>query len=161
MRNYLEITDVIGRQILDSRGNPTVEVEVVVEDISVATVSVTNVVTAVKEGQTKIKLIFDDKVFDEISLVVTANSFVEQEQEVVESIYRITLSASEKRIYINSNFVLTANVYKNNSVCNESVEWIFGENNSIVSTSINGNKISVDNVDSASFIASRFILNAD
>lgn len=32
MRNYLEITDVIGRQILDSRGNPTVEVEVVVED---------------------------------------------------------------------------------------------------------------------------------
>ncbi len=32
MRNYLEITDVIGRQILDSRGNPTVEVEVIVED---------------------------------------------------------------------------------------------------------------------------------
>lgn len=32
MRNYLEITDVIGRQILDSRGNPTVEVEVVIED---------------------------------------------------------------------------------------------------------------------------------
>lgn len=32
MRNYYEITDVIGRQILDSRGNPTVEVEVVVED---------------------------------------------------------------------------------------------------------------------------------
>ena len=32
MRNYIEITDVIGRQILDSRGNPTVEVEVVVED---------------------------------------------------------------------------------------------------------------------------------
>ena len=32
MRNYLEMTDVIGRQILDSRGNPTVEVEVVVED---------------------------------------------------------------------------------------------------------------------------------
>ena len=32
MRNYLEITDVIGRQILDSRGNPTVEVEVIIED---------------------------------------------------------------------------------------------------------------------------------
>ncbi|MBE5738712.1 MAG: phosphopyruvate hydratase [Clostridiales bacterium] len=32
MKNYFEITDVIGRQILDSRGNPTVEVEVVVED---------------------------------------------------------------------------------------------------------------------------------
>ncbi len=32
MRNYIEITDVVGRQVLDSRGNPTVEVEVVVED---------------------------------------------------------------------------------------------------------------------------------
>ena len=31
MRNNIEITDVIGRQVLDSRGNPTVEVEVVVE----------------------------------------------------------------------------------------------------------------------------------
>jgi enolase len=31
MKNYLEITDVVARQILDSRGNPTVEVEVVVE----------------------------------------------------------------------------------------------------------------------------------
>ncbi|MCI5714991.1 MAG: hypothetical protein MR288_05190, partial [Firmicutes bacterium] len=31
MKNYLEITDVVGRQILDSRGNPTVEVEVVLE----------------------------------------------------------------------------------------------------------------------------------
>ena len=32
MKNYIEITDVVGRQVLDSRGNPTVEVEVVVED---------------------------------------------------------------------------------------------------------------------------------
>ena len=31
MKNYVEITDVVARQILDSRGNPTVEVEVVVE----------------------------------------------------------------------------------------------------------------------------------
>ena len=31
MKNYLEITDVVGRQILDSRGNPTVEVEVALE----------------------------------------------------------------------------------------------------------------------------------
>ena len=28
MYQYLEITDVLGREILDSRGNPTVEVEV-------------------------------------------------------------------------------------------------------------------------------------
>ena len=40
MRNYLEITDVIGRQILDSRGNPTVEVEVVVEDAIVGRAAV-------------------------------------------------------------------------------------------------------------------------
>ena len=32
MTDYLTITDVKGREILDSRGNPTVEVEVVLED---------------------------------------------------------------------------------------------------------------------------------
>lgn len=32
MKRYFEITDVSARQILDSRGNPTVEVEVTVED---------------------------------------------------------------------------------------------------------------------------------
>ncbi|MCL2575668.1 MAG: phosphopyruvate hydratase [Defluviitaleaceae bacterium] len=31
MKNYLEIVDVIAREIMDSRGNPTVEVDVVVE----------------------------------------------------------------------------------------------------------------------------------
>lgn len=32
MKSYIEITDVYAREVLDSRGNPTVEVEVVVED---------------------------------------------------------------------------------------------------------------------------------
>lgn len=32
MKNYFEITDIHARQILDSRGNPTVEVEVIVEN---------------------------------------------------------------------------------------------------------------------------------
>ena len=32
MKQMLEIVDVIGREIIDSRGNPTVEVEVVLED---------------------------------------------------------------------------------------------------------------------------------
>ncbi|MBQ8451788.1 MAG: phosphopyruvate hydratase [Clostridia bacterium] len=32
MKNYIEITDVVARQVLDSRGNPTVEVEVVLEN---------------------------------------------------------------------------------------------------------------------------------
>ncbi|MDD6022684.1 MAG: phosphopyruvate hydratase [Oscillospiraceae bacterium] len=32
MKQYLEITDVVARQILDSRGNPTVEAEVYLED---------------------------------------------------------------------------------------------------------------------------------
>ncbi|MBQ1334249.1 MAG: phosphopyruvate hydratase [Clostridia bacterium] len=32
MKPYLEITDVFAREILDSRGNPTVEVEVIVDD---------------------------------------------------------------------------------------------------------------------------------
>ena len=40
MKNYIEITDVVARQILDSRGNPTVEVEVVLEDECVGRASV-------------------------------------------------------------------------------------------------------------------------
>ena len=32
MKEYFEIVDVLGREILDSRGNPTVEVEVVLDD---------------------------------------------------------------------------------------------------------------------------------
>lgn len=32
MKKMLEIVDIIGREIIDSRGNPTVEVEVIVED---------------------------------------------------------------------------------------------------------------------------------
>ncbi len=32
MKEYFEIADVLGREILDSRGNPTVEVEVTLED---------------------------------------------------------------------------------------------------------------------------------
>ena len=32
MKAYLEITDIHGQEIMDSRGNPTVEVEVTVKD---------------------------------------------------------------------------------------------------------------------------------
>ncbi len=32
MKRYMEITDVHGREILDSRGNPTVEAEVTLTD---------------------------------------------------------------------------------------------------------------------------------
>ena len=31
MKQILEIVDVVGREILDSRGNPTVEVEIIDE----------------------------------------------------------------------------------------------------------------------------------
>ncbi|MCL2249551.1 MAG: phosphopyruvate hydratase [Oscillospiraceae bacterium] len=34
MKDYLEIIDVVGREVLDSRGNPTVEAEVIVADDS-------------------------------------------------------------------------------------------------------------------------------
>ena len=34
--NYLEIVSVLGREILDSRGNPTVEAEVTLADGTVA-----------------------------------------------------------------------------------------------------------------------------
>ena len=33
MKGYIEIVDVIAREVLDSRANPTVEVEVIVEDL--------------------------------------------------------------------------------------------------------------------------------
>ncbi|MBO6041396.1 MAG: hypothetical protein J6P58_09295, partial [Oscillospiraceae bacterium] len=32
MKEYLEIVDVLAREILDSRGNPTVEVEVTLDN---------------------------------------------------------------------------------------------------------------------------------
>ena len=34
--NYLEIESVVGREILDSRGNPTVEAEITLADGTVA-----------------------------------------------------------------------------------------------------------------------------
>jgi enolase len=40
MKSYVEIVDVMARQILDSRANPTVEVEVVLEDGTVGRASV-------------------------------------------------------------------------------------------------------------------------
>lgn len=40
MKNYIEIVDVLGRQILDSRCNPTVEVEVTLEDGTVGRAAV-------------------------------------------------------------------------------------------------------------------------
>ena len=40
MKQYIEIIDVVAREILDSRGNPTVEVEVYTEDGYVGRASV-------------------------------------------------------------------------------------------------------------------------
>ena len=40
MKNMIEIVDVVARDILDSRGNPTVEVEVVLEDNTVGRAAV-------------------------------------------------------------------------------------------------------------------------
>ena len=40
MKQIIEIVDVLGREILDSRGNPTVEVEVYLDDGTVGRASV-------------------------------------------------------------------------------------------------------------------------
>ena len=40
MKQYFEIVDVMAREILDSRGNPTVEVEVTLDDGTVGRASV-------------------------------------------------------------------------------------------------------------------------
>ena len=42
MKQMIEIVDVVGREILDSRGNPTVEVEVYLEDGTPHTAHTTN-----------------------------------------------------------------------------------------------------------------------
>ena len=39
MKQYFEIVDVMAREILDSRGNPTVEVEVTLDDGTVGRAS--------------------------------------------------------------------------------------------------------------------------
>ena len=41
MKNYIEIIDVSARQILDSRSNPTVEVDVILEDGTIGRAAVT------------------------------------------------------------------------------------------------------------------------
>ena len=40
MKQYLEIVNVFAREILDSRGNPTIEVDVLLEDGSVGRAAV-------------------------------------------------------------------------------------------------------------------------
>ena len=51
MKQYFEIVDVMAREILDSRGNPTVEVEVTLDDGTVGRAAYTqlaNCVTATR-----------------------------------------------------------------------------------------------------------------
>ena len=40
MKKFIEIVDVLGREVMDSRGNPTVEVEVYLEDGSMGRAAV-------------------------------------------------------------------------------------------------------------------------
>ena len=40
MKQYFEIVDVMAREILDSRGNPTIEVEVTLDDGTIGRASV-------------------------------------------------------------------------------------------------------------------------
>ena len=40
MKQMIEIVDVLGREILDSRGNPTVEVEITLDDGTVGRAAV-------------------------------------------------------------------------------------------------------------------------
>lgn len=43
MKIFLEITDVYAREVLDSRANPTVEVEVVIDDTYIGRAAVLRV----------------------------------------------------------------------------------------------------------------------
>ena len=124
------------------------DVEVKSADVEIAKVSVTNVVTALKEGQTKLQLVSGDKVLDELALEVTKSSYIPPEEQLDASIYRISLDVTEKRIYPNGNFTLNAKVYKNNTVCDDQVEWNYGgSENPIISAISNKNQLTVTGID--------------
>ncbi len=124
------------------------DVEVKSADAEIAKVSVTNVVTALKEGQTKLQLVSGDKVLDELALEVTKSSYIPPEEQMDASIYRISLDVTEKRIYPNGNFTINAKVYKNNTVCDDQVEWNYGgSENPIISAISNKNQLTVTGID--------------
>ena len=124
------------------------DVEVKSADAEIAKVSVTNVVTALKEGQTKLQLVSGDKVLDELALEVTKSSYIPPEEQMDASIYRISLDVTEKRIYPNGNFTLNAKVYKNNTVCDDQVTWNYGgSENPIISAVSNKNQLTVTGID--------------
>ncbi len=50
MKQYFEIVDVMAREILDSRGNPTVEVEVTLDDGTVGRADVPSGARLAPEG---------------------------------------------------------------------------------------------------------------
>ena len=72
------------------------DVEIKSVDSEIANVSVTNVVTAIKEGQTKLHLVCDGDVLDELPIQVSASSYIAEEGQTNSSVYRIVLDATEK-----------------------------------------------------------------
>ncbi len=124
------------------------DVQVKSADTEIAKVSVTNVVTALKEGQTKLQLVSGGSVVDELSLEVTKSTYVPSDEQMATSIYRISLDVTEKRIYPNGNFTINAKVYKNNSVCDDVVTWNYcGSENPIISAISNKNQLTVTGID--------------
>lgn len=123
-------------------------IEVISLNPEIANVSVTNVVTAIKEGQTKIQLIDGEVIKGEYSVEVVKSTNIQLEDNAAESsIYRISLSETDKRIFKDSNFTLTAKVYKNNTLCEESVVWNFGgQENSIITAVDNKNKLVIQGI---------------
>ena len=120
------------------------DVDVKVLDNEIASLSVTDVVTALKVGETKLQLISGSKVLDELNLEVVESSYVPSDEQMSSTVYRISFDATEKRIFPNGSFVLTAKVYKNNSVCEEEVAWNFGgDENPIINAIANKNQLTV------------------
>lgn len=115
-----------------------------VTDTEIAKVSVTGVVTALKEGQTKLQLVSGSNVLDDLNIEVVSSTYVPSDEQMATSVYRISLDTTEKRIYPNGDFVLTAKVYKNNTLCEDVVTWAFGgEENPIISAISNKNQLTV------------------
>ncbi len=124
------------------------DVDVKLLDTEVANLSVTDVVTALKVGETKLQLVSGSDVLDELNLEVVESTYVPSQDQMSSSIYRISLDTTEKRIYPNGNFVLTAKVYKNNTVCDDVVTWNFGgEENPIITATADKNQLTITGVD--------------
>ena len=76
MKQYFEIVDVMGREILDSRGNPTVEVEVTLDDGTESTFGPGTILQVTgTDGKSFVDVITEDGVTGRIAITQPAGDW--------------------------------------------------------------------------------------